>query len=299
MDTKSPVSSSPTPSVRGHPSYHLLSTFVIVIWTLFTAATVIIHELAHRETWNPDRILASEGIPWVYRPGSGLPSILRTGFAQFHGPITAMHLARLAVAALDVSWASPKTWVEVFWLADRRWSGPIGLAKTGWTLIKRWRRMSLSFLLLAAISVVALATPVVMTRAYPVVTSHVDHFITATNVSVFDLSAATDDELADSQVILAYSLWGKGRSATDLYPKNSYAESGVQSSDVGGSWFFTGDSKKSEMSVSGIRVAGGCEAWQTYIGPSAFLDRCKAELRAELNPDNTGELIVIGRFFRI
>lgn len=108
------------PSIKASPSYHLLSTIVVCSWGLFIILTIGIHEMAHRAMWDPDRLLLYGGyIPWVYRPTSGLPSLLRTIFTQAHGPITAMHVARLAVAALDASWMSPNTWMEVFWLAER------------------------------------------------------------------------------------------------------------------------------------------------------------------------------------
>ena len=116
---------APTAATRSAtPSYHLSSTFVLVVWSWFIAATVVIHELAHRTTWDYARVARGDGIPWVYRPGTGLPSILRTIFAQAHGSITAMHLARLAVDTLEVSWASPKTWlVRIMYHCP--WMGPL------------------------------------------------------------------------------------------------------------------------------------------------------------------------------
>lgn len=184
------MKSSSAPYIEASLRYHLLSTVIVVAWGIFIVGTITVHELAHRLTWNPSRILTGAAIPWAFRPGPGLPSILRTVFTQAHGPITAMHLARLSLGALEVSWASPKTWMEVFLLADRRWSGPVGLAQTGWVMATRRRlRVSVGFTLFAVISVATLATPVVMTRAYTTVSGHVNHTIN-TNASVFDLSAA-------------------------------------------------------------------------------------------------------------
>jgi len=121
-------------NTRVSPGYHLLTTIAVVVWSLFIVITLMIYELAHHATWNPDRVAAGRALPWGF---TVLPSILRTVFDQAHGPITAMHLARLAVGSLDAPWASASTWMEVFWLSDRRWAGPLGLWMTFETLISR------------------------------------------------------------------------------------------------------------------------------------------------------------------
>ena len=286
-ESSSDSSTSPAPSLGQSSSYHLFSTIVIVAWTLFVGATVIVHELAVRVTWDPSRVATGADIPWVYRAGNGLPSILRTVFAQAHGPITAMHLARLAITAPDISWASPKTWMEVCWLADRRWASPIGLGKIGWTLASRRVRVSITFALLAALSIVALVTPVIMTRTYPVVTDDVAREVTA-SVSMLVLERLIPLNNAD-QMNVGNELWSKGVTLPELLPRNAYAESDAHSLEAGGAWFFTGESSKSEMSLVGIRVAGGCEVVKTTsIGEGAFEDLCTAEFGAGFDTDSIG-----------
>jgi len=83
----------------------------------------------------------------------------------------------------------------------------------------------------------------------------------------------------------------------EQFPRNAYAEHGVNSSKHSSAWFLTGDSQGSEMSISGIRVLGGCEAWETFIEPSRFLDHCTTEFGAGLKQDSVGELTVAHRTF--
>ncbi|KAL0574268.1 hypothetical protein V5O48_007676 [Marasmius crinis-equi] len=58
--------------------------------------------------------------------------------------------------------------MELFWLADQEWLGPVGIIKTTWKSIRSRTRASLTFTLFATISTIALITPVFMTQAYKV-----------------------------------------------------------------------------------------------------------------------------------
>jgi len=290
-------------SIRISSSYRLLSTYVVVFWGLFIVVTLVAHELARRATWNGDYVFQHGGHrPWVYRPNSGLHSVLRIVFTQAHGPITSMHLARLVIGTLDAHWAIPRTWMEVFWLADRRWAGPFGLGKTGWTIISRRLRVSLSFFLLATLNIVALVTPVVMSRAYIVATGYAHHRIRA-NVSVFNVSAASDENIPHSQLydslqdrwgesVSAPALWSKGLLLNQLLPWNVYAEVDKRYFDerhYGSGWFLTGQTMESEMTLSGIRIAGGCKATLIDPKPTTFTNICKVELGPEWDPGDVGE----------
>ena len=281
-------------SLNTSPSYHLLSTYIFVIWSLFIGLTVAVHERAHHVTWDSSRVAAGDNIPWMYRSGLGLPSTLRTIFIQAHGPITAMHLARLAVSALDTSWASPRTWTEVFWLANRRWSGPVGLAETGWAMASRRRaHMSLGFCLFALISIVALGTPVVLTRAYPSVAGQVNHTISVEDRAPTPSWDGGDDHW-DDQVQYGYIRWATGAPPSVLMPLNAYTGLETPLPAAGGDWFIASDSNKSELTLNGIRVVGGCEVVNsTSTGPDFFADLCMKEFNTTLNLDNVGELSAI------
>ncbi|KAL0569233.1 hypothetical protein V5O48_012733 [Marasmius crinis-equi] len=58
--------------------------------------------------------------------------------------------------------------MELFWIADQEWMGPIGIIKTTWKSIRYRMRTSLTFILFATTSAIALITPVLMTQAYKV-----------------------------------------------------------------------------------------------------------------------------------
>jgi len=130
-----------------------------------------------------------------------------------------------------------------------------------------------------------------MSRAYPVTLSHADHHI-RTKVSVFDLSRASSENLADTQLTDGASLWSKGRSTTDLFPRNAYLNHTAPLTAWTGTWFFTGDSNMSQITLLGIEVAGGCVAQQmrSALGASAFLDRCRSELGQGWDSDTLSEL---------
>jgi len=167
-----------------------------------------------------------------------------------------MHLARLAVNTLNLPWSSPKTWMEVFWLADRRWAGPVGLGKTGWTIASRRLRVSFGFILLAALNLVAVITPVFMTRTYSVTFGDAQRSIVA-NVSAVDLSIMARLSRA-TQLSVGNKIWSKGLPPSVMFPQNTYT--GDPLGWVDPKWLFlTGDSFASEMRLAGVLVGGYCE----------------------------------------
>ena len=279
------------PYTRASPSYHLFSTVSVIAWSLFILATLITHELAHHVTWDIDRIAARKSIPWAF---NALPTILRTVFDQGHGPITAMHLARLAVDSLDAPWSSANTWMEVFWLADRRWAGPFGLWMTFETLVSRklrklgGPRVSLGFWLFAALSVVALVTPVTLSRAYHVTTGEVKRQIMVPNVATMSLTQLGKFGTESLQRRHGNALWSRGVAIALQFPGNMYTEIDVRASPTSGAWLIAGNTNKTTMSLLGIRVAGGCEYVQR--DNSTFQDLCTAAFGD--GPSAIGELRV-------
>ena len=297
MTKKTPSGSNLAPSrgIKISPRYHVFSTFVVVLWGFLIIAMIIIHERGVRLTRDPSQPIeggADHGfhVPWIYGPAPGLAGILRTAFTQAHGPITSMHLARLAVGVLEIPSMSPHTWMEVFWLADRRWAGPFGLGKTGWTVVSRRLRVSYGLVLLAALNVVALITPIVMSRAYFAGTRSAWPYSTF-NLSTFDLSVASVESLAGDQLKYGLAWWSHGDAAPAAYSRNAYAGLGAQQNESHGAWFFTGDTEESGMTYTGIRVAGGCEIVQdTSGGPFNLQDMCQTEFGTDLNPPGKGKL---------
>lgn len=294
------MSTTSGPSLASHPrlslSYHLFSTVTVVAWSIFITATLITLELTHRATWDYSRVANNEALPWAF---SVLPSILRTIFDQGHGTITAMHLARLAVGSLDISWTSANTWMEVFWLSDRRWAGPFGLWMTLKTLISRKRRklrgphVSLGFWLLTMLSIVTLVTPVTLSRAY-----HVTMGLTKLETPTIQTSEMTTSwrgkVAGDHAGMLGRSIWVRGFAPALQFPDNMYAEPGVQASSTSGAWFITGWTDKATVPLIGIRVEGGCE--RILQDGMTLQDQCTATFGDGSN--STGELLV-GWTFRL
>jgi len=127
--------------LRSHP----LSTLLLVVWVVVVGATIGLLERA---------VIVSRqsvSIPWQYQT-DGLLSLLVTLVAQAHGGITTMHLARLAVSGLFTSLGRPHSWMELFWLATGKWSGPVGMLETIWSVFRlRIRRISCVFVLFTLI----------------------------------------------------------------------------------------------------------------------------------------------------
>jgi len=251
-----------------HPRRHLLSTFVIAFWTLFIILTVVIHEVAYRASWDFEQARYRWELPWFLGPRIGIPTIMRTAFTQAHGPITAMHLARLAVNTLKLPWSSPKTWIEVFWLADRRWAGPVGLGKTGWTIASRRLRVSFGFLLLAALNIVAVITPVFMTRTYSMAAGDAQSSIVG-NVSTVDLSIMSR-LTRGAQLSVGNEIWSKGLPPKAMFPPNTYT--GTLPTGLEKWLFLSGDSYASDMRLTGILVGGECYAWTDQVGHTCYRD---------------------------
>jgi hypothetical protein len=63
--------------------------------------------------------------------------------------------------------AAPNTWLEVFFLADGHWQGPVGLSHSLWTSFRRKIRLSSTFAMFSAIVLLSLAQPLLISRAYP------------------------------------------------------------------------------------------------------------------------------------
>lgn len=121
---------------------------VVGIWITYIIATIIVLEKA---------------------AASVLPGLMLTLFAQAHAAITAMHLARVGVSALQSSNTAHHSWAELFWLADQAWQGLVGVITTGIAMRKMKVRVSSMFVTFSFTCIlVAWVTPVILSRAYPV-----------------------------------------------------------------------------------------------------------------------------------
>jgi len=244
---------------------HALSTVCITLWMFVVGGTVALLERAvsvsHQRTV----------VPW-YLSTDGLPPLLVTLIAQAHTPITAMHLARLAVSALSRSIGRPRTWIEVFYLADRKFAGPAGLIGVVWNMIKqRFVRISLAFCAFSVVSASTFALPVMLQRAYLIKT-----FDIRTNEMVaFDTLSTQGLTFLDSyaQMATGGGGWATGQSAVELFSRTSYVPAGKLRSNSSDDIFFAGDVRDRDAMLPGIRVQGRCEDMgidaNTVVAPGA------------------------------
>jgi hypothetical protein len=174
-------------SPRPRLAYYPLPFAILAAWIGYIIFMVVQLEkavAASKHTWDD---------PWHEFTNSQqeMLTLLLTVFAQAHTPITTMVLARLAVGALSLDgessfaesfWSkltltpiatAPKTWLEVFFLADGDWQGPLGIARALWISHRRKTRLSSTFALFGVTILLSLPQPLLISRAYPyqVVTS--------------------------------------------------------------------------------------------------------------------------------
>ena len=151
--------------------------------------------------------------------------------------------------------------------------------------------MSLGFCLFALLSIVALGTPVVLSRAYPSVFSHVEHTIPVEEQLISSSSEnSANNDIQNAQILEGYFRWATGASPLVLMPLNAYRGPSFQSSIAGGDWFIASDSRQSKLTLYGIRVVGECQVLHSALtGPAPFANRCMDEFDSELMLNNTGE----------
>ncbi|KAF8528351.1 hypothetical protein BU17DRAFT_38109, partial [Hysterangium stoloniferum] len=167
-----------------------------------------------------------------------------------------LHLSRVGVSAIQQESTAPHSWAELFWLADHSWSGPIGFASAVITMIK-WRiRSSTTFFMFAFTCMVALATPVMLSHAYPA--GPVDVTVNTTiTPNTFSPNAITNIA-ADLQLGTGIGSWTTGLSVFDIYNTSIFTPEG-SSREVLNDFFFAGNILDANTTLPGLRIQGGCE----------------------------------------
>ncbi|KAL0565882.1 hypothetical protein V5O48_016136 [Marasmius crinis-equi] len=100
---------------------HPFSLILLAFWSAFTVGLLWL--LQRAVTHGPRSARENDN----FHPSLTLitlPTILLTVFTQAHVPVTAYHLARIAVSALQNPNTTPNSWAELFWLADQEWTVP-------------------------------------------------------------------------------------------------------------------------------------------------------------------------------
>ncbi|EPQ61251.1 hypothetical protein GLOTRDRAFT_135770 [Gloeophyllum trabeum ATCC 11539] len=228
---------------------HLFSSVLVVLWVAFVAAMVAVLERSVAVA--PTRV----SLPWYYS-NDGLPTVMSTIFAQAHAPITAMHLSRLSISGLRTSSGSPRTWTELFWMADQQWAGPVGIITTGWTATRRRIGPSFAFFFFSGITLLTAVTPLVLNRAYPIKTLDI------AIPQVFFPSALSPSKLggvdAYAAVAAGAGAWATNQSVISLFNSTTYTPVGQAHVHASGDYFFAGNALDLDTHLPGVRLRGGC-----------------------------------------
>jgi hypothetical protein len=189
---------------------------------------------------------------------------MSTLFIQAHNPITAMVLARLAISALQNPATAPRTWTELFWLADRTWQGPIAVSRTHWSMLRRRIRPSSTFFFFSIASLIAFLTPYALREAWPATV------VQATTLIPVDLNSfspvAFNNIDSASQRATGEGAWTSGLGILDVYNSSTFlnASSPHSVSENAGEFFFAGDAINLGINaMPGIHLSGNCRQVQS------------------------------------
>ncbi|KIJ31025.1 hypothetical protein M422DRAFT_267337 [Sphaerobolus stellatus SS14] len=257
----SPSTESNTASIREdyslkkgkHLRYYPFSLILITAWILFILAEIAFLEFTVRITKD-----GYEGRSWITR-SNGLQSFFLTIFAQGHGPITALHLSRLAISALYSKENGPRTWMEVFWLAEKTWGAPVGILSTAYAARKFRINVSPILIGFSLISLIILGTPISLKGAYPVTVISVG---VPTEIFYSTLSPSKMAGVnGDSQLAAGAGAWATNHSVIDLFNRTTFTRSqrfqGEQETPT--ELFFTGDVFGTDTTLPGVLIQGdGC-----------------------------------------
>ncbi|KAK7038156.1 hypothetical protein R3P38DRAFT_538780 [Favolaschia claudopus] len=239
--------------------YYPASLCLLTIWIAYIVVLLWLLETAVKQ--GPKNLVQ----PWSY---ATLPNLLITVFAQGHGAITAMHLSRVSVSALHSPRTSPNTWAEVFWISDRAWQGPVGIASTFLAATRLRVRTSTHFIFCAVTCLTALITPIILSRAYPVqtITVNEDTIITPFALSVQQMGAVD----AYAEMGTGSGSWTTALSVADTYNSSVFLPPAASREGDPTDFFFAGNVEGKTARLPGLRLSGQCVSVPTPI--SSFDD---------------------------
>ncbi|KAJ7151858.1 hypothetical protein C8R43DRAFT_1107112 [Mycena crocata] len=235
-----------------HPAYvsegyHPTSLIVLLVWLGFVGGLLWLLEMV---VANGPRSLSQ---PWSF---TELPSLLITVFAQGHGAITAMHLGRLSVSALQSSRTSPRSWAEVFWISDRTWQGPVGIFLTVSAALRLRVRTSTHFILCAVTCLTALGTPIIISHGYPIRSITVDETTTIIPYALDMTQMGAIDAYAE--IGTGVGSWTTALSVADTFNTSVYLPPGTSRSTDPSDFFFAANIDGKVARLPGIRLSGQC-----------------------------------------
>ncbi|KAJ7161496.1 hypothetical protein C8R43DRAFT_993025 [Mycena crocata] len=251
--------------------YYPTSLLILGVWLVFLILLVWLLESAVR---NGPRSLTQ---PWSY---TTLPSLLITVFAQGHGAITAMHLARVSVSALHSPRTSPNTWAEVFWISDRAWQGPVGIFSTVVAASRLRVRTSTHFILCAVTCLTALVTPIILSRAYPIRSISVSEDTTITPFALDMTRMGAVDGYAE--IGTGVGSWTTALSVADTYNTSVYLPPGASRTVDPTDFFFAGNIDGKTATLPGLRLSGQCTpVASTVTTAEEFPAYCQTQMQTQ------------------
>lgn len=258
--------------------FRLMSPAVLAVWIAFIIATLTLLDLS------VTRSRDSLTLPWWLNM-DGLPDILSTLFIQLHAPITAMYLGRLALSAVQETIGSPNSVRELFWLCEKKWSGP-GVLSVVWAVAARKVRVSAAFSLFTFIMVIALITPIMFDRAFVIDSSsaQISNTYFPDTLSIANLAFVNGFDQLDT----GGGAWDTQATPLELFNRTTYVPpyDGQIRPSTSNDYFFAGDAQNYFASLPGVHITGSCQAQDvTAIGDLAdFKAYCTAQL-----PDWNGQ----------
>ncbi|KIP05387.1 hypothetical protein PHLGIDRAFT_119902 [Phlebiopsis gigantea 11061_1 CR5-6] len=263
----------PSPRRNPHraPSHHPFSLVVIALWTVFIVAEIVL--LQRSVALAP----TTPKLPWYYS-NDGLPSVFFTIFTQGHAPVTSLHLSRLAISALQFRGTAPRTWLEVFWLADMKWAGPVGIIMWIWSMMKLPVRVSPTIAIFSVTVLSAFATPFVLSRAYPFQSMDVPVNRTFVPNTLAAAKLATIDAYA--QIAVGAGSWSTNLTVLDIFNASTFIPSNASRVASTADLFFAGDVQSMDVTLPGVRIQGGCHAMDNTasVTQDGFLQLCHQQL---------------------
>ncbi|KAK1226345.1 hypothetical protein PQX77_010672 [Marasmius sp. AFHP31] len=227
-----------------------LSLVLISIWVVYIAGLLwLLEEAVRHGTRSPSP-------PWAL---TTLPDFLLTVFAQAHVPITGLHLSRVGVSALQYRSSAPRSWQELFWLADQKWKGPVGMFTSMMDSYNSSTRPSLTYVLYALTCVVGIVNPLILRRAYQVrqveVIQNVQIQPSTTNYK------RMQQVNGYTQAGVGMGSWATGTSVADIYNTSVFLPVGsieTATSVQPREFFFAGDVRNATATLPGLHLQGSC-----------------------------------------
>ncbi|KAF8516004.1 hypothetical protein BU17DRAFT_93109 [Hysterangium stoloniferum] len=262
MSTSSEPNEEPTPESplitrqqdgepqRQHESkmrWHLFSPIALCVWLGYISAYIFVLEKAVRNA--PHDIGKSSFYDL-------LASLMHTFFSQFHTSITTLYLVRVAASAFQGDEAADCTWGELFWMSDKSWSSFPQLVHAVTTIIGKGIAVSLTFIVFASTSLVAIATPAIFLHAYPLGTVNTTSSFPITPHGIFSSKAILGVD-RDTEIGTGMGSWATGLSVFDAYEFSIYSADILSQGNLS-DFFFSDDLGGADANRTGLHLQGGC-----------------------------------------